>query len=191
MSRRRAIAGGAYWAPAVAGLVAACLLAASGPAQARGEERRCGEIVRVGEAGAELSSVRARGTRCETARWAFEHLRAAAAQGWHCHSAGSEGACTKGAGSISYNAARGVRRCGRVAFAENSEDGTGTIVAAHIGCRTSRDVARGSRDFGPSSAFAYRARGFTCRSGPLLQGGLISRLVSCRRGQAIVGFERF
>jgi hypothetical protein len=155
-------------------------------------ERRCGEVARVGEAGAELVSVRAKGAKCDTARWVFEHLRAAAAKGWHCHSAGSEASCTRGTGAmVSYRAARHVRECGRIVFAPQSEDGTGDIVATRARCRRSRAVARASRDFGPSDRIAYRARGFSCKSGPMTENVLPSRLVYCRRGRAIVAFERF
>lgn len=155
-------------------------------------QRRCGEVARIGESGAELVSVQAKGAKCGTARWVFEHPRAAAAKGWHCHSAGSDASCTRGAvAMVFHGAARHVRYCGRVSFAPQSEDGTGEIVAARTSCRKSRTVARASRDFGPSHRIAYRALGFSCKSGPLNQNVLFSRLVYCRRDGAIVAFERF
>lgn len=179
------------WCCASLALAAAfCAWIGADPAAAAG--RRCGEVARVGESGAELVSVRARGVRCDTARWVFEHPRAAAAKGWHCHSAGSEASCTAAAGAmVRYGPTRRDRRCGHVVFAPQSEDATGEIIAARVSCRKSRSVARGSRDFGPTHRFSYRARGFACESGPAPPGALPSRLVTCRRGAAIIAFERF
>jgi len=160
----------------------------AGPSDAAG--RGCGQIARIGEFGAELVSVRAKGVSCRTARRVLSHPRSAGRRGWECHSAGVEASCTKGAARATYGPTR-FRRCGSLSFAPTSDYGTGKIVAKRVRCGAARAVARASRDRGSSvDPPAYRARGFRC-TGKETQDTLRSALYTCRRKGATVAFERF
>ena len=159
------------------------------PEQAAAAGKRCGEIARIGEAGVELVSVRARGVRCRSARAVLADQAAATSNGWECNSAGSEAVCAKGDATASYGPARSARSCGSIGFEANSDNVASSITAVRASCRTARAVARGSRDYGPTHARRYRARRFRCRA-RALDSALPSVLYTCRRGKATVAFQR-
>jgi hypothetical protein len=170
-------------------LPAALLLIAAFPAAASAA-KRCGDIARVGEAGTEIVKVSAAHVGCATARRVLvRHTLGRSTSGWSCNSAGSEAVCTRGRAVARYRHARS-RGCGSIGFEPQSDNVAGRIRARHVGCRAARAVARGSRPYGPSHASSYRARRFHCTARPGRTTGLETALYTCRRGHAIVAFER-
>lgn len=83
----------------VVAVLAVLATAVAAPAQAA---RSCGTIMRVGETGTESVLVSAKGVSCRIARRVMRDQAAARADGWECHSAGSEARCTRGAADVSY-----------------------------------------------------------------------------------------
>lgn len=172
----------------VVALLASAVLGVA-PAGAGTPGKRCGHIARVGEAATEIASVRAAGVHCAVARRVLErHTVGRTTRGWECHSAGTEGSCTRGGRTASYRAAKS-RGCGSIAFQRNTENGAGSIRARGVRCRAARAVARASKPYGPTHARTYRARGFTCR-GRTLGSELPTAIYTCRKGRAVVAFQR-
>ena len=168
-----------------------CALLAAAASAPAAQAARCGELGRFGEGGASIVSVRATDAPCFEARKVLRRLIAGRqTAGWSCDAAGSEAVCVHRSNArAAYRAARNVRRCRRVTFERNTENGAGGIRAKNAGCRTARRVARASRPFGPTRPGDYRRLGFRC-AGRRLDTPLPLALYTCHRRDATVVFAR-
>jgi hypothetical protein len=117
----------------------------------------------------------------------------------YAYSGDSKAADATGSGPVRWGFVANVMfapksvKCPQVAFAPQSDEVAGQIVAGRVDCRTARAVAAGSAPYPVTKVGArteFRTHGFLCK-GVDAQGRAMARIVfRCRRRYATVAFIR-